>query len=103
MEFLSRGTNPSFQGLRQSRPGSPHASQAWEREFLARYVATPHERVTLVRRLGVPADDVVAVAHETAAELLVLAWGQDLNPGRARVVSETLAHSDVPVLLIPTG
>jgi nucleotide-binding universal stress UspA family protein len=81
----------------------PHAARAWEQEFLTRYISTPHERVSLVRRLGVPADDVVAVAHETTADLIVLAWSQDLSPGRARVVSETLAHSDVPVLLIPTA
>ena len=81
----------------------PHGTQAWEQEFLARYIATPHERIRLVRRLGVPADDVVAVAHETAADLLVLAWSQNLSPGRARVVSETLAHSHVPVLLIPAA
>ena len=81
----------------------PHGTQAWEQEFLARYIATPHERIKLVRRLGVPADDVVAVAHETAADLLVLAWSQNLSPGRARVVSETLAHSQVPVLLIPAA
>lgn len=80
----------------------PHATQAWGQEFLARHISVPHERVSLVRRLGVPADDVVAVAHETTADLIVLAWNQNLTPGRARVVSETLAHSKVPVLLIPT-
>jgi len=80
----------------------PHATAAWEQEFLTRYIATPHERVSLVRRLGVPADDIVSVANETTAELIVLAWGQSLGPGRARVVSETLARSQVPVLLIPT-
>jgi Universal stress protein family len=79
----------------------PHAARAWEREFLSRYVATPHDRVTLVRRLGVPADDVVAVAGEVAADLIVLAWSQELSPGRARVVSETLADSSIPVLLLP--
>jgi len=62
-----------------------------------------HERVSLVHRLGVAADDVVAVARETAAELIVLAWSQDLSPGHARIVSETLAHSDVPVLLMPAA
>jgi nucleotide-binding universal stress UspA family protein len=81
----------------------PHGSWAWEKEFLDRYIALPHERVSLVRRLGVAAHDVVTAARETAAELIVLAWNQDLTPGRARVVSETLAHSDVPVLLIPTS
>ena len=79
----------------------PHATRAWEQEFLSRYISTPHDRVTLVRRLGVAADDVVAVALETDADLIVLAWSRDLSPGRARVVSETLAHSDIPVLLLP--
>ncbi len=79
----------------------PHATLAWEREFLTRHISTPHERITLLRRLGVPADDVVAVACETGPDLIVLAWGQDLAPGHARVVSETLAHSEIPVLLLP--
>jgi trehalose/maltose hydrolase-like predicted phosphorylase len=79
----------------------PHATLAWEREFLSRYISTPHDRITLVRRLGVPADDIVAVARETSPDLIVLAWAQDLAPGHARVVSETLAHTDVPVLLLP--
>ena len=74
----------------------PHATLEWEREFLARHISTPHDRITLLRRLGVPADDVVAVARETGPDLIVLAWGQDLAPGHARVVSETLAHSDDP-------
>jgi nucleotide-binding universal stress UspA family protein len=80
---------------------APHANLAWEREFLSRYISTPHDRITLVRRLGVPADDIVAVARETSPDLIVLAWAQDLAPGHARVVSETLAHTDVPVLLLP--
>jgi nucleotide-binding universal stress UspA family protein len=81
----------------------PHGTLAWEHEFLTRYIAIPHERVKLLRRLGIPADDVVAVAHDTGAELIVLAWSQKLSAGRARVVSETLARSEVPVLLIPTA
>ena len=44
----------------------PHASLAWEQEFLTRHVSTPHDRITLLRRLGVPADDVVAVAAKPA-------------------------------------
>jgi nucleotide-binding universal stress UspA family protein len=80
----------------------PHATRAWEQEFLSRYIATPHERIRMVRRLGVPADDIVTVADETRAELIVLAWRRSLGPGRARVVSETLARSHVPVLLMPT-
>jgi len=80
----------------------PHATAAWDREFLSRHIATPHDRVSLQRRLGAPGEDIVALARENAADLIVLAWSQDLSPGRARVVSRTLAHSNVPVLLIPT-
>jgi nucleotide-binding universal stress UspA family protein len=79
----------------------PHATQAWDQEFLARHFAAPHENVRLLRHLGVPADDVVAVAHETAADLIVLAWSQNLGEGRAQVVSETVAHSSIPVFLLP--
>ena len=81
----------------------PHATRAWEREFLSRYLSTPHDHITLLRRLGVPADQIVAVAHETAADLIVLAWSQNLNPGRARVVHEALAHTNIPVLLLPVA
>jgi len=79
----------------------PHATLAWEREFLTRHVSTPHDRITLLRRLGVPADDLVAVARETGPDLIVLAWSQNLAQGHAHVVSETLAHSNIPVLLLP--
>jgi nucleotide-binding universal stress UspA family protein len=79
----------------------PHATLAWEQEFLTRHVTTPHDHITLRRRLGVPADDIVAVARETGADLTVLAWSQSLASGHARVVSETLMHSAIPVLLIP--
>lgn len=78
----------------------PYAARTWEREFLARNVAAPYD-VRLVRRLGVPADDVVTVAGEEGAEVIVLAWSQDLSRGRATVVSRTLSHSKVPVLLLP--
>jgi nucleotide-binding universal stress UspA family protein len=79
----------------------PHATLAWDQEFLRRHVPTPHDRITLLRRFGVTADDIVAVARETDSDLIVLAWSQDLAPGHARVVFETLAHTDVPVLLLP--
>ncbi len=53
----------------------PHETRAWKEEFLSRYISTPHDGVTLLRRLGVPADDVVAVAREISVDLIVLAPG----------------------------
>jgi nucleotide-binding universal stress UspA family protein len=79
----------------------PHATLAWEQEFLSRYISIPHDRITLLRRLGVPADDIVAVADETNSDLIVLVWSQDLASGHAHVVSEALAHTHIPVLLLP--
>lgn len=81
----------------------PHATHAREREFLARNVASPHDRVKLLRRVGVAADDIATVSRETNADLIALAWRQNLTGGSARVVSETLAHSGVPVLLLPVS
>jgi nucleotide-binding universal stress UspA family protein len=79
----------------------PHATIAREQEFLSRYTSIPHDRITLLHRLGVPADHIVAVADETSPDLIVLAWNQNLAPGHAHVVSQTLAHTDIPVLLLP--
>ena len=81
----------------------PHATTAWNREFLTRHIATPHERVRLLRHLGVAADDIAAVAHEATADMIVLAWSQRLDQGRARVVSEALGRSSIPVLLLPVS
>jgi hypothetical protein len=47
--------------------------------------------------------DGLLVAHDTNAELIVLAWSHRPGVGRARVVSETLARAEVPVLLVPTA
>lgn len=80
----------------------PHGTRAWDQEFLARHVAAPHDRVRVLRYLGTPADDVLAVAEGTGAELIVLVWGQSLAEGRARVVTRTLASTKIPVLLLPT-
>jgi len=79
----------------------PHATQAWDQEFLARHLAAPPKNVKLLRHLGAPAQLVAAIADEATADLLVLAWNQDLARGRGQVVSETLAHSNIPVLLLP--
>ena len=95
LHVFSPATVPAFANH------EPHAAIAWEQEFLARYTAIPHDRITLLRRLGVPADDIVAAADETSADLIVLAWSQNLAPGHGHVISEALAHTDIPVLLLP--
>ncbi len=80
----------------------PHGTRVWDQEFLARHLPLKSNRVTVLRRVGTPADDVPAIAEATGAELVVLAWSQSLARGRARVVTRTLASTRIPVLLLPT-
>jgi len=81
----------------------PHGTRAWDQEFLARHLAFAPDRVTVLRHVGTPADDVLAAAERTGAQLIVLVWSQRLAKGRARVVTRTLASTAIPVLLLPTG
>jgi len=80
----------------------PYGTRAWDQEFLARHLPFKPDRVTVLRRVGTPGDDVPAVAEGTGAELIVLVWSQRLAKGRARVVTRTLASTRIPVLLLPT-
>lgn len=76
-----------------------HETHAFAHAFLARYA--PGAPVHLELRIGPPADEVLAAAEALDADLLALAWAQILDPGRARVVRRLLAHSPVPLLLLP--
>lgn len=80
-----------------------HAIPAWEREFAARFVSIPPARVQVIQHVGAAADRVVAVAADTKADLIALGWSQDLSPGHADVVRDALAHSAIPVMLVPTA
>ena len=81
----------------------PHDTRAWDQEFLARHLAFAPDRVRVLRRVGAPADDVPTAAETTGAELIVLVWSQNLAKGRAQVVTQTLANTTIPVLLLPAG
>jgi len=81
----------------------PHGTRAWDQEFLARHLELTPDRVTMLRHVGTPADDVPAAAERTGAEMIVLVWSQRLAKGRARVVTRTLASTSIPVLLLPHG
>lgn len=78
-----------------------HETAAWSSEFLARYCRALEGDVHLELRVGLPGESVADAARETDADLVALAWSQDLSPGRAAVVREVLARATVPVLLVP--
>ena len=69
----------------------------WGSEFLARNCPNA-SRIEL--RTGSIASRERRMPAEHA-DLIVLSWSQDSSPGRAAVVRDVLAHSTVPVLLIP--
>lgn len=76
-----------------------HETRAFAQEFVARYA--PSTPVQLELRVGVPADEILATAVALDADLCALAWARGLEPGRARVIKELLAHSPIPLLLLP--
>jgi nucleotide-binding universal stress UspA family protein len=70
----------------------------WGSEFLARHCPNA-SRIEL--RTGSIARRVNDVCVEERADLVVLSWSQDRAPGRAEVIHDALAHSTVPLLLLP--
>jgi nucleotide-binding universal stress UspA family protein len=70
----------------------------WSSEFLARHCPNA-SRIEL--RTGSIARRVDDVCDEEQADLVVLSWSQDNSPGRAAVIRDLLARSNVPLLLLP--
>jgi nucleotide-binding universal stress UspA family protein len=80
-----------------------HETAAWAREFLRRYWPWGIGAVTLETRIGRAEELVPVVADETDADIVVLAWAQDLAPHHAPVVESALARGHVPVMLLPVS
>jgi nucleotide-binding universal stress UspA family protein len=78
-----------------------HEWEAFDREFLARYSTWPVDHVRLETRVGRPDQHILNVARETDCDMIVLAWAQELAPGRASIVRETLRRGTIPVMLVP--
>ncbi|HTX27151.1 MAG TPA: universal stress protein [Streptosporangiaceae bacterium] len=76
-----------------------HAGPAWTEEFLARYCNLPGARMEL--RSGAAAEHVAQVAAAEQADMIALAWSQQLGQGRAPVVLRTVLEAEVPVILVP--
>jgi nucleotide-binding universal stress UspA family protein len=85
-------------------PFSDQPQHEWEtfcHEFLARYSRWPFEQVRLETRVGRPDQHILSVARDMDCDLIALAWAQELAPGRASIVRETLRRGSIPVLLVP--
>ena len=71
------------------------------REFIARYLE-PIGEARLELRVGTPGRHAVDVSQTVDADLIVLGWRRHPTPRRAQTVRSILAHSVVPVMLLPT-
>ena len=80
-----------------------HETRAFATEFLARYGTDSDGLPALELRVGEPAEQVLSVCDDTAADMLVVAWSCSLASGRARFVRHVLEHSHIPVMLVPCG
>jgi nucleotide-binding universal stress UspA family protein len=78
-----------------------HEQPAWAAEFVRRYCPWGIDEVRLETRVGRIGELIPLVATETSCDLIALGWSQELSTGRTPVVRETLARSNLPVLLVP--
>lgn len=78
-----------------------HEQPAWEEEFLHRYCPWGIGSVRLETRIGRSGELIPQTAADRECDLIALGWSQELSPGRAPVVRETLERSSLPVLLVP--
>ncbi len=95
LHVFTRETVPRFIDQTQ------HGLDAWAEEFTARQELGYWPK--LVTRAGSPGQAVISLAIAEDADLIVIGWSQNLSPGRAQVVSEVLAQTCVPVLLVPVS
>jgi hypothetical protein len=72
-----------------------------EREFLRRWL--PGRDAVVRWERGAPESHVVESCRPPICDAVVLAWSQELEGDRARVVRAVLARSEVPVILLSTA
>lgn len=94
VHVFDTSTAPAF----WDHAGHSHAS--FTEEFLRRHQLGG---VRLDLRRGRPVVEVLSTVDRSGADLVLMAWGQDLSPGHAAVVRHALLTATVPVLLVRAG
>lgn len=67
-------------------------------EFLAQHCPGA---ATVEFRTGPIGDHVTELCRDQRIDLVILSWSQNPDPERSQVVRDVLAHSALPVLLLP--
>ncbi len=81
------------------QPG--HETDAWRTEFLHRWLPGDRATVKLETRVGRAAEEVRSVAHDVDADVVAVAWEQDLTAERGELIAALLADAELPVVLLP--
>jgi nucleotide-binding universal stress UspA family protein len=76
------------------------ALDVWGAEFLMRSCPELAD-ARLELRVGAPGTNVIELARDEQADLVVLAWSRDLSAGHGQIVLEAVAQTTVPTLLLP--
>jgi hypothetical protein len=95
LHVFDQSTVPTFWDQPQ------HEATVWGYEFARRAAVNGAEVLEL--RAGDAGAAVLDAATTRRADLVVLAWSQKFEPGRAKVVREVLANAHIPVVLLPRG
>ena len=80
-----------------------HEWPAWAREFVHRLACLcPLDglRVRLILAHGSPEAEIVRVAAEQSADLIVLAWRGEWGPGRAATLKAVLRRAPCPMMVV---
>jgi nucleotide-binding universal stress UspA family protein len=78
---------------------SRHGTQIIADEFAALHASGTSWRAEA--RIGSPAQHILEVARQHDVDAIVLAWNQNLGPGRAETLRRVIGETDVPVILAP--
>ena len=68
-------------------------------EFLIRHVPGCSNRCEL--RIGDPAQHIIETVTTESVDAVLVAWKQDLSPGRAEVIRRLLREAKVPLIVVP--
>jgi nucleotide-binding universal stress UspA family protein len=80
-----------------------HEMRAWRHAFITRYGGDANSHTPLIVRSGSPVNEILEVARQRQAAMIVLAWHGDLTTGRARTLAGVIDGAEQPVLLMRTN
>jgi nucleotide-binding universal stress UspA family protein len=80
--------------------GSEEDVRVLAEEFRLRHLTDQAETCDL--RLGDPAQHMIDATIDRPTEAILIAWNQDLAPGRAEVVRRLLRESPLPIITLPS-